>query len=96
MKSELLREKPFYLNDEQIRWVEQTLAGLSTEQKLRQMFCSIAYSDDPGYLDVQIAAGFGGLMCRCMPNDQLINLASYLQSHAEIPFLIAGNMEAGI
>ena len=96
MKTELLRRKPFYLNDEQIRWVTDTLAGLNTEQKMRQMFCSIAYSDDPGYLDVQIKAGFGGLMCRCMPNEQLVNLASYLQSHAEIPFLIAGNMEAGM
>ena len=74
MKTELLRRKPFYLNDEQIRWVIDTLAGLSTEQKMRQMFCSIAYSDDPGYLDVQIKAGFGGLMCRCMPNEQLVIL----------------------
>ncbi len=96
MNTEQLSKKPFYLSDEQIRWVSETLSGLSTEQKLRQMFCSIAYSDDPGYLDMQIQAGFGGLMCRCMSNEQLVNLASYLQSRAEIPFLIAGNMEAGM
>lgn len=96
MNTEWLRKKPFYLNDDQIQWVVQTLNSLSTEQKMRQMFCSIAYSDDPGYLDMQIQAGFGGLMCRCMPNDQLVNLVSYLQSHAQIPFLIAGNMEAGM
>lgn len=96
MNPELLRENPFFLNDEQICWVTQTLRRLSTEQKLRQMFCSIAYSDDPAYLDTQIDAGFGGVMCRCMPNEQLVNLASYLQRRAEIPFLIAGNMEAGM
>lgn len=33
-----LRKKPFYLNDEEIKWVEDTLASLSTKQKLGQLF----------------------------------------------------------
>ena len=33
-----LRAKPFYLNDEQIRWVEETIAGMTLEEKIGQLF----------------------------------------------------------
>ena len=29
-----LRAKPYYLNEEQIRWVEDTLAGMSEDEKI--------------------------------------------------------------
>ena len=33
-----LKAKPFYLNDEDIAWVNETLAGMSTKAKLGQLF----------------------------------------------------------
>ena len=29
-----LKEKPYYLNEEQIRWVEDTIAGMTAEEKI--------------------------------------------------------------
>ena len=39
MDLNLLKQKPFYLNDEQIAWVSNTQAGLSIRQKAGQLFC---------------------------------------------------------
>ena len=32
-----LREKPFYLNDEQIKWVEETYASMTTLEKKKTL-----------------------------------------------------------
>ena len=36
-----LREKPYYLNEEQIQWVEDTIAGMTTEEKIGQLFVNM-------------------------------------------------------
>ena len=41
---------PFYLNDQRIAWVRDTLASMSLEEKVGQLFCPISYSADPGYM----------------------------------------------
>ena len=33
-----LRKKPFYLNDEQIAWVENTIRDMTLEEKFGQLF----------------------------------------------------------
>ena len=33
-----LKAKPFYLSDEDIKWVEETLAGLTLDEKNRSSF----------------------------------------------------------
>ena len=33
-----LRAKPYYLNDEDIAWVENTIAGMTDEEKVGQLF----------------------------------------------------------
>ena len=33
-----LRAKPFYLNEQEIRWVEDTIASMSLDEKLSQLF----------------------------------------------------------
>lgn len=93
---ECLRKAPYHLSDAQIGWVYDTLFGMSREQKIRQLFCTIAYTDNEQYL-MNIARGeFGGLMCRTMSSGELVNLTRILQDNSKIPMLIAGNMEAGM
>ena len=41
-----LKAKPFYLSDEQIRWVEQTMQKMSLEEKIGQLFCPIGLTED--------------------------------------------------
>lgn len=91
-----LKEKPFYLSDEDIEWVEQTLAGLSEEEKIGQLFCLIGYSNDEAYLK-SLAEDYkaGGLMCRPMAASDTIDTIRILQENSRIPMLIAANLERG-
>ena len=34
-----LNEKPFYLSEKDIEWVKETLASMSVEEKIGQLFC---------------------------------------------------------
>jgi beta-N-acetylhexosaminidase len=91
-----LKTKPFYLNDDDIRWVETTLAEMSDDEKLGQLFCLIAYTSDPEQLkrlarDVKV----GGIMCRVMPAREVIETVRILQENSKIPMLIAANIERG-
>ena len=38
-----LKAKPFYLNDAQIAWVRDTLAGMTQEEKIGQLFVLMTY-----------------------------------------------------
>lgn len=90
-----LREKPFYLNDEEIRWVETTLAGMTQEEKLGQLFCLVAYSDDADLKKLAEKYKPGGLMCRPMPVKDVMNAIGILQENSRIPMLISANLEKG-
>ncbi len=93
---EMTARAPYSLNPKQTDWVFDTLGAMTAEQKIRQIFCTIAYTDNEEYLKQIAAGGFGGLMCRTMKDEELVRLAEVLQKNAAIPFLIAGNMEAGM
>ena len=40
------KANPFYLNDNEIKWVEDTYEGMSLEEKLGQLFCPIVFTKD--------------------------------------------------
>ena len=92
-----LKTKPFNLTDEDIKWVESTLCGMTEEEKIVQLFCLITYTDDENYLKY-LSAGLkvGGVMMRTMGFDELINTVTHLQKNAKIPLLISANLEAGL
>ena len=95
MKKQLAAD-PFRLNAEQIAWVEDTLASMSVEDRLHQLFCLITYSDDPEELRTlaeQVRPG--GMMCRAVPTEQALRTIRTLQEHSRIPLLISANLEAG-
>ncbi len=94
--TEIMKKAPYNLSDDQVKWVLDTKDSLTMEQKIRQMFCTIAYTDNEGYLAGIAAGEFGGLMCRAMPNDAVVNLVNFMQKNSKIPVFIAGNMEAGM
>ena len=49
-----LKAKPFYLNDEEIRWVEDTIGSMTPDEKLRQLF--VLLKPVPGADEEQIRA----------------------------------------
>lgn len=91
-----LMGNPFYLSEADVEWVESTLAGLTLEEKIGQLFCLVGYTSDEGYLkhlvqDIKI----GGLMSRPMPAAEVVDTVRILQENARIPLLISANLEAG-
>lgn len=64
-----LKSAPFYLSEEDIAWVNLTIAGMTQDEKIAQLFCLITYSSNHDYL-VRLARDVkpGGLMCPpCRP-----------------------------
>lgn len=91
-----LKAKPFQLKEEDVQWVEQTLASMSLEEKIGQLFCPIGYSTDRGYLDYELLRfHIGGLFFRDGMSDEMRDTFEYAQSHSRIPLLIPSNLEAG-
>ena len=92
---EKLKLKPFYLSDEDIKWVEKTKENMSLDEKVAQLFCLIAYTSDEGYLNNLVHnIKPGGLMCRVMPTEDVVKTVSILQQ-SKIPMLISANIEKG-
>ena len=93
---DVLKKKPFNLNDTQLEWVKSTLSSMTTKEKIGQLFCLISYSNDHNYLE-SLAKNFmiGGIMGRQMPIDEVCDMTNFLQKEAKIPLLIAANFEAG-
>lgn len=91
-----LRGNPFFLNEEQVAWVEQTLAAMTLEEKAGQVFCPMGFTDDPGALRHMVCdIGVGAMMYRTGPAGYIQNTHRTIQSFAKIPLLLAANTEAG-
>ena len=41
-----LKAKPFYLKEEDIRWVEETLKEMDLNEKIGQLFCPVGVTDN--------------------------------------------------
>ena len=91
-----LKAKPFYLNDEDIRWVQETKDSMSEEEKIGQLLVPIGYSGDPGYLEgVMLRRHIGGILYRCGEAAEMQETHRYLQEHSKVPLFICANLEDG-
>lgn len=91
-----LRKKPFFLSEQQILWVDQTICSMTMEEKAGQLFFLDLYGPDREqvclYLDTY---HMGGFMVRQMPLHDLTEVIGYAQQRAEIPLLVSANLESG-
>ncbi len=91
-----LKAKPFFLSNEDIRWVRETLASMKREQKAGQVFCPLGASPDPAFLQHVICdIGVGGMMYRPGFAAEIQEIHRTIQSMAGIPLLLAANTENG-
>lgn len=89
---------PFSLDAEAMHWVRTTLAGLSLEQKVGQLFTLSVRDPDPeATLALFRTAGIepGGVMARPMPKVEVQRLYRALQEASAVPLLLAANLERG-
>ena len=91
-----LKGKPFYLGDEQVKWVNDTLASMTLEEKAGQVFCPMGFASDEESLRHTVCEiGVGGMMYRPGLAAEIQNTHRRIQSMAKIPLLLAANTEAG-
>ena len=93
-----LRTKPFYLNDDEIRWVEETLASMTEDEKLSQLF--VLLKPVPGADEEQIrklmeSARPGGMRWQGGDKETVFRQNTLFQKYSRIPVFIAGNCDDG-
>ena len=90
------RAKPFYLNDAQIAWVEDTLAGMTTEEKIGQIFCITDVTTDPEALRALVETYHpGGFMYRAGEASAIQEAYRTMQRASRVPMLLPCNLESG-
>ena len=91
-----LRAKPYHLSDEDIRWVESTIAEMSDEEKVGQLFFQLTASQEEAYLkELMEKYHLGGCRYNAMPGAKVLEQNRILQKYAKIPVFIACNPEQG-
>ncbi|MBE6975169.1 MAG: beta-hexosaminidase [Ruminococcaceae bacterium] len=91
-----LRAIPYNLSDEDIAWVENTIANMSAEEKVGQLFWQLTASQDKNYLrELMEKYHLGGCRYNAMPGSKVLEQNRILQKYAKIPVFIACNPEQG-
>ncbi|MEG0508434.1 MAG: glycoside hydrolase family 3 N-terminal domain-containing protein [Eubacterium sp.] len=91
-----LKAKPFYLEDEAIKWVEETIASMTIEEKIGQLFVNLCASrKEEDLADVATKYHIGAARYNPGTAKEIYEQNRILQENAKIPLLIAANMEGG-
>ena len=91
-----LKAKPYHLSDADIAWVESTIAGMTPEEKVGQLFWQLTAGASEEYLrDLMEKYHLGGCRYNAMPGQMVLNQNRMLQKYAKIPVFIACNPEQG-
>lgn len=97
-----LTKKPYNLNSSQIDWVEKTLATLTDEEKIGQLFVNLFFfggdkfsGNEVTNFDILDKYHIGGARYMNGTPEQVQGLINELQSHSKIPLLVAANCDSG-
>ncbi|MCR4635543.1 MAG: glycoside hydrolase family 3 protein [Butyrivibrio sp.] len=90
------KANPFFLDDEKIRWVEETYDNMTLDEKIGQLFCPIIFTKDKQELENFIDKyHIGGMLYREGPGQEIREAHKILQEASKIPLLTASNLEYG-
>lgn len=91
-----LKAMPFNLDDDGVNWVKNTIANMTLEEKIGQLFVNMGSSRDEAYLTEMVQKYHIGAV-RYVPAkaSEVYDQNYILQTKSKIPLLIAANTEAG-
>ncbi|MGL5316200.1 MAG: glycoside hydrolase family 3 protein, partial [Peptostreptococcaceae bacterium] len=91
-----LKAKPFNLDEQGIQWVKETIANMTIEEKIGQLFVNMGASRDEEYLKGMLNEYHIGAV-RYNPGkaEEVYDQNKILQENSKIPLLIAANTENG-
>lgn len=97
-----LKEKPYNLSDSQIAWVEETLADLSVEEKIGQLFVNLFFFGEDAFSgnsltnkEILEKYHIGGARYMNGTPEEVQGLLNELQTHSKVPLLVAANCDSG-
>lgn len=91
-----LKANPYFLTEEDCKWVEDTIAGMTDEEKVGQLFFQLTQSQDESYLkELMETYHLGGCRYNAAPGKTVQEQNRILQKYAKVPLIIACNTEAG-
>ena len=91
-----LKAKPYCLSDADIQWVKDTIASMTDEEKVGQLFFQLTAGVDEAYLrELMEKYHLGGCRYNNMPGKMVQDQNRTLQKYAKVPVFIACNTEAG-
>lgn len=91
-----LRKAPFNLSEEGIKWVDDTIAGMTLDEKVGQLFVLMRKSLNPKDIEDKLDSFHqGGLRYQGGDKEQVYNQNKTYQEQSKIPLLIACNCDDG-
>ncbi len=91
-----LKAMPYNLCDEDIAWVEQTIAAMTPEEKVGQLFWQLgAGNSEEYYRELMEKYHLGGCRYNGMPGKMVLQQNRTFQKYAKVPVFIACNPEQG-
>lgn len=91
-----LKAKPFYLSDEDVNWVEETLIDMSLEEKIGQLFIMLDRKKDKTETKKNFDKyHIGGCRYENEPAELIYEQNKFYQESSKIPLLIACNCDNG-
>ena len=91
-----LKVKPYNLDEQGIKWVKDTIANMTIEEKIGQLFVNMGASRDEEYLkSIVDNYHIGGVRYNPGKAEEVYEQNRILQENSKVPLLIAANTEAG-
>lgn len=91
-----LKAKPFYLTDEQVSWVEDTIARMTKEEKIDQLFIHLTGSNKEEDVQEEVSRmHMGGIRFNPRSKEEMWEMNYNFQKCSKIPVLSAVNVESG-
>lgn len=91
-----LKAKPFYLTDEQVKWVEETISGMTLDEKIGQLFVHLTGSVEEAEVKEDIErTHLGGIRFNPNTKEKMWEMNRNFQRLSKIPVLSAVNVEQG-
>ncbi|EDP68350.1 hypothetical protein CAT7_09920 [Carnobacterium sp. AT7] len=97
-----LKAKPYNLNDDAIKWVENTIASMTDEEKVGQLFTNLFFFGKDQFSgntltnkEILEKYHIGGARYQGGSAKQVQELINSLQKDSKIPLLVAANCDAG-
>ena len=97
-----LKAKPYNLSDKQVAWVNETIAGMTDEEKIGQLFTNLFFFGNDAFsgndfTNQEIVEKFhiGGARYHGNSKEDIQDLLNELQSMSKIPLLVAANCDSG-